>query len=97
MLAYPPLDGSLRIHEFSDFHREYNPGHAIYTWKESNGGMQELSSLEFSRAVHRACHSLKYLDADSPVGLLALCDTIVYHAVFVGLMKAGFVVRTFIN
>ncbi|KAF8909567.1 hypothetical protein CPB85DRAFT_1435595 [Mucidula mucida] len=91
VLAYPPLDGSLRIHEFSDFHREYNPGHAIYTWKESNGGMQELSSLEFSRAVHRACHSLKYLDADSPVGLLALCDTIVYHAVFVGLMKAGFV------
>ncbi|KAF9027341.1 hypothetical protein BDZ89DRAFT_812829 [Hymenopellis radicata] len=85
-----------RIHEFSDFLRKYNPRHAIYTWKEPNGGMQELSNLEFSRAVHRACHALKHLDVDSPIRVLALCDTIVHHAVF-GLMKAGNVGRTFMN
>ncbi|KAF9007721.1 hypothetical protein BDZ89DRAFT_1231321 [Hymenopellis radicata] len=85
MLAYPPLDGSLRIHEFPDFHRRYNPGHAIYTWKEPNGGMQELSNLEFSRAVHRACHGPEASRRGLPG------RSVGYHAVFVGLMKAGYV------
>lgn len=92
-LASLPLDGSLLLHQFPEFHLLHNPNHVIYTWKDADAEkIHELTHLEFCRAVHRAADAVKHLDRSQPVGVLALCDTILYHAVFLGLMKAGYVV-----
>ncbi|KAJ7164330.1 hypothetical protein C8R46DRAFT_901456 [Mycena filopes] len=91
-LATPPLDGSILLHEIPDFHLAHNPKHVCYTWKNAHSEeTHELTHLEFCRAVHRAAAAVDHLDKSQPVGVLALCDTVLYHALFIGLMKAGFV------
>ncbi|KAJ7045929.1 putative aminoadipate reductase [Mycena alexandri] len=91
-LAQPPLDGSLFLHQIPDFHRIHNPDHPCYTWQDPGAEQTHvLTYLEFSRGVHRAAGSTKHLEPGKPVAVIALCDTIVYHAIFLGLMKAGYV------
>ncbi|KAJ7141650.1 putative aminoadipate reductase [Mycena filopes] len=91
-LAAPPLDGSLLLHEIPDFHLVHNPEHPMYTWKDVHtDDAHQLTHLEFARAVHRAADAVKHLDRGQPVGVLALCDTVLYHALFLGLMKARLV------
>ncbi|KAJ7123146.1 hypothetical protein C8R44DRAFT_671002 [Mycena epipterygia] len=90
--AAPPLDGTILLHQIPDFHLVHNPDHVFYTWKDAHTEqIHELTHLEFCRAVHRAADAVKHLDRTQPVGLLALCDTVLYHALFLGLMKAGYV------
>ncbi|KAJ7210009.1 putative aminoadipate reductase [Mycena pura] len=90
-LATPPLDGSLLLHRIPDFHLLHNPDHVMYTWKDAQTEeIHTLTHLEFCRAVHRAAKAVNHLDRTQPVGVLALCDTILYHALFLGLMKAGY-------
>ncbi|KAG7447195.1 acetyl-CoA synthetase-like protein [Guyanagaster necrorhizus] len=89
-LAYPPLDGSLLLHEFPDFHLRHNPSHPLFVYAENDGKfLHEISHLEFCRAVHRVAHAVNHIPRMVPVGVLALTDTIFYHALFLGLMKAG--------
>ncbi|KAJ7035832.1 acetyl-CoA synthetase-like protein [Mycena alexandri] len=91
-LASPPLDGSILLHQIPDFNLIHNPEHVFYTWKDAHTEeTHELTHLEFGRAVHRAAAAVKHLDRGQPVGVLALCDTVLYHALFLGLMKAGHV------
>ncbi|KAJ7737565.1 putative aminoadipate reductase [Mycena metata] len=91
-LASPPLDGSILLHEIPDFNLIHNPEHVFYTWKDAHTEeIHGLTHLEFGRAVHRAAAAVKHLVRGQPVGVLALCDTVLYHALFLGLMKAGHV------
>ncbi|KAJ7123134.1 hypothetical protein C8R44DRAFT_161531 [Mycena epipterygia] len=70
--------------------------HVFYTWEYAHTEqIHELTHLEFCRAVHRAADAVKHLDRIQPVGVLALCDAVLYHALFLGLLKAGYVVRPY--
>ncbi|KAK0201032.1 putative aminoadipate reductase [Desarmillaria ectypa] len=90
VLAYPPLDGSLLLHEFPDFHLHHNPSHPLFVYAEHDTEfLREISHLEFCRAVHRVAHAVDHIPRTTPVGVLVLTDTILYHAIFFGLMKAG--------
>ncbi|KAJ7573570.1 hypothetical protein C8J56DRAFT_982554 [Mycena floridula] len=94
LLAYPPLDGSSFLHDIPDFHLEHNGDHVFYTWKDAQTeDVHELTHSQFARAVHRAAtfFDSQHLDHSSPIAVIALCDTILYHAMFVGLMRAGYV------
>ncbi|KAK0463067.1 putative aminoadipate reductase [Desarmillaria tabescens] len=90
VLAYPPLDGSLLLHELPDFHLYHNPSHPLFVYAEHDAEvLREISHLEFCRAVHRVAHAVDHIPRTTPVGVLALTDTILYYALFFGLMKAG--------
>lgn len=94
--AIPPLDGSVTIPDTLDFHWEHNPTLPIYAYPgEGADEITTISYLEFGRACHRVAHALNP-DPRSPkrevVAIIALVDTVLYHAVVVGLMKAGLVV-----
>ncbi|KAJ7155652.1 acetyl-CoA synthetase-like protein [Mycena filopes] len=92
ILATPPLDGSILLHQMPDFHALHNPDHLFYAWKDPHSDeVHELTHLEFAWAVHRAAAAVRHLEKVQPVGVLALCDTVLYQALFVGLMKAGLV------
>lgn len=89
-LAYPPLDGSLLLHELPDFHLHHNASHPLFVYAEHDQEfLHKISHLEFCRAVHRVAHAVDHIPRTTPVGVLVLTDTILYHAVFFGLMKAG--------
>lgn len=89
-LAYPPLDGSLLLHELPDFHLHHNASHPLFVYAEHDQeSLHKISHLEFCRAVHRVAHAVDHIPRTTPVGVLVLTDTILYHALFFGLMKAG--------
>ncbi|KAK0189809.1 putative aminoadipate reductase [Armillaria mellea] len=89
-LAYPPLDGSLLLHELPDFHLHHNASHPLFVYAEhDNELLHKISHLEFCRAVHRVAHAVDHIPRTTPVGVLVVTDTILYHALFFGLMKAG--------
>lgn len=92
VLAYPPLDGSLLLHEIPDFNSYHNPLHPCFVYSGDNEQVCSITHLEFARGVHRVAHAVHHLPLASAVGVLALTDTLLYHAVFFGLMKAGHVV-----
>jgi acyl-CoA synthetase (AMP-forming)/AMP-acid ligase II len=97
-LAYPSLDGTLLLHELPDFHIQHNPTHPFFTYADLHSdAVHQISHLEFARAVHRAAYAVEHLSHGSPVGLIAQTDTILYHALFLGLMKAGFVVSLLLH
>lgn len=58
-----------------------------------------ITNLEFGRATHRFAHLLRP-NHEGPdgqvVALLALSDTVLYHAAVAGLMTASFIVRVFL-
>lgn len=49
----PPLDGSLLIPEFFDWHYEHSPDHPIFHY-EDVGTIKTLNWSDFIPAVHRA-------------------------------------------
>ncbi len=57
-----------------------------------------ITFMEFARACHRVAHHVHPVDSTGGVGqvvaILATCDTILYHALFIGVHKAGMVVRS---
>jgi hypothetical protein len=67
----------------------------IYANPESTE-ITTITNLEFGRATHRSAHLLRP-NREGPdgqvVALLALSDTVLYHATVAGLMTAGFIVR----
>lgn len=94
---FSPLDGTVFLPEIIDFNSKYNADLPMYAFSEE--GKDEpttISFLEFSRACHRAAHVLRPNRAgpdNQIVAFIALADTVLYHAVTVGLVKAGLVVR----
>jgi acyl-CoA synthetase (AMP-forming)/AMP-acid ligase II len=69
----------------------------VYARPESNE-IVTITHLEFARATHRAANLLRP-NGEAPdgrvVAILALSDTVLYHATLVGLMTANLVVRAF--
>ncbi|KAG5721421.1 Linear gramicidin synthase subunit D [Termitomyces sp. T112] len=91
----PPLDGSVTIPEAIDFHWKHNTELPIFAYsKEGSSQVTEITYLEFGRACHRVAHLVRPRRAGPDreiVAFIALADTIVYHAVTIGLMIAGLV------
>lgn len=92
----PPINDTINVHETIEFHWKHNAEIPAFVYNEDGSSeITEISFLEFGRAVHRAAHILRPnrqgIDGEV-VAFIALSDVVVYHAIFVGLMKAGLVV-----
>ncbi|KAG6328546.1 hypothetical protein ID866_10543, partial [Astraeus odoratus] len=94
-LSYPPLDGSLFLHEMLEYNAEYNPEHPYFTYPdEGSGVLHRITHLEFYRACQRVAHAVNPGLQDHPrevIGIIANCDTILYQALFLGVIYAGFI------
>lgn len=96
----PPLDGSISVLPgFVDFHATHN---ADLPWALLSAGpelpVQSVSFAQYARATHRIAHKLRPERAGQDkevVAILINCDTILYLALIVGLVRAGLVVRKF--
>lgn len=93
----PPLDGSIShvLPGFVDFHAKYNPDRPCYVFPYPSLESDELrttSYLEFAQATHRAAHHFRP-NREGPEGtvvaLILNIDTLLYHAILVGLIRAG--------
>lgn len=94
----PPLDGSCLITEALDFNFHHNANQPFYVYAGDHKPetIVSISHLEFGRACHRVAHSFrpKRAGPDSQVvAIIGLVDTLLYHALTVGLITAGFIVR----
>ncbi|KDR70727.1 hypothetical protein GALMADRAFT_75816 [Galerina marginata CBS 339.88] len=92
----PPLDGSLTIPEVLEFHWKHNAELPIYAFcDDGKQTVTEISYLEFGRACHRVAHSIgpkvPSTGGRQVVALIAVVDTMLYQAICVGIMKAGFI------
>ena len=93
----PPLDGSIpALPGFVDFHATHNPNRQwALLAPESGSEVKSITFLEFADATHRVAHLLRPDPSESKrevVALLIHCDTILYLALMVGLIRAGFTV-----
>ncbi|KAF7371229.1 Non-canonical non-ribosomal peptide synthetase FUB8 [Mycena sanguinolenta] len=74
---------------------ETNPSGSFYIYAEpSSNELVTITQLEFGRATHRAASIVRPQGAGSDgqvVAVIALSDTVLYHAVLVGLMTANLV------
>ncbi|KAJ6473849.1 putative aminoadipate reductase [Mycena sanguinolenta] len=74
---------------------ETNPSGPFYVYAEpSSGKLVTITQLEFGRATHRAASLVRPEGAHSDsqvVAVIALSDTVLYHAVLVGLMTANLI------
>ncbi|KAL1658228.1 amp-CoA ligase, partial [Schizophyllum commune] len=89
-----PREEGLLFTDACDFHVQHNPDHTCFAYAEADGTVREIAYLEFGRAIHRAAHALRPQREGEDgivVAIVALSDTLLYHAITVGLMKAGFV------
>ena len=94
-LTYPPVDGSLLFPELLEYNARHNPGHPYFVYP-GDGEVQKISHLEFYRACQRVAHAVRpgrQGKDKEVVVILANCDTILYQALFMGIIYAGLVVR----
>ena len=97
-VSLPPLDGTLpTIPDIVDFHVAHNPDLPWYIFpsKGSPDQLVPLTYREMAEASHRVAHILRP-NREGREGeiivLLLNTDTVLYNAVVVGLLRAGFVV-----
>jgi len=94
--VFPPFDYSVTLPESVDFHRKHNPNETIYVFAED--GKPEptkISFLEFGRAADRVAHHIRPGRGGQDrqvIAFVALSDTLLYQAVTMGIMRAGFIV-----
>jgi hypothetical protein len=73
------------------------PSRIFYVYAQpASDEITTITNLEFGRATHRAAHVLRpnHEGQDGKVvAVLALSDTVLYHAILVGLMTATLIVR----
>lgn len=101
MAAIPaPLDGSLvTVTDFTDFHATHNATlpWLIFPSKGSAQFISEISFYEMNKASHRVAHLLRP-GRQGPerevVAVIVNTDVLLYIAVLLGLLRAGFVVNT---
>ena len=97
---FPPLDGSIPVLPgFADFHAEHNPDRpwVVFPSRQDPTKVESISYAEFARATHRVAHAFRpnregQRDGEV-VAVVVNCDSIMYLAMIVGLVRAGFVVR----
>ncbi|KIJ61725.1 hypothetical protein HYDPIDRAFT_158984 [Hydnomerulius pinastri MD-312] len=94
-LSYPPLDGSLFLTEMIEFNAKYNPSRPCFVfYDEGTSDLRNISHLEFYRACQRIAHAVRPNCQDSGnevVAIVANCDTILYHALTMGIVYAGLI------
>lgn len=93
----PAADGSITLPETIDFNRKHNPQASafVFAHEDGSGETTTITHLEFGRAADRVANILRpgRLGADKEIiGVVALSDTILYHAVLIGIMRAGYIV-----
>ncbi|CAA7265482.1 unnamed protein product [Cyclocybe aegerita] len=91
----PPQDGSVTLPEAVDYHRKQHPTRPMFVFQaDGRPDITEVSYLEFARATDRVAHYLRpgrKGPEGQVVGLVALSDTLLYHAVTIGIMRAGMI------
>lgn len=97
-LVYPRLDYSVTLAEVVDFHVKHNPSEVAYTFaQDGKATHSNISFLEFGRAIHRVAHYIRPVGKNSPdretVTFVALSDSLLYQAVTLGIIRAGYIVR----
>jgi acyl-CoA synthetase (AMP-forming)/AMP-acid ligase II len=97
MSVWPPLDGTVTLPETLDFNMKHNPSKSMYIFSRDDAleGITTITFLEFARACHRVAHVLRpgrTGEDGRVVAVIALADTLVYHAIVLGLTRAGLVV-----
>ncbi|KAI0942043.1 putative NRPS-like protein biosynthetic cluster [Taiwanofungus camphoratus] len=94
----PPLDGSLPVLPgFVDFHAKHNPElpFCVFPYPDlSSDTLGTVSFLDFAHATHRIAHAFRPGRVGPEGGVVAIivnCDTLLYHALVAGLVRAGLV------
>ena len=93
----PPLDGSIPVLPgFLDFHAANNPNHPWALFPSVlEKGTQAISFSDLAAATHRIAHAVRP-DREGVNGeviaLIIHCDTVLYVATLIGIVRAGFVV-----
>ncbi|KAF7783265.1 hypothetical protein Agabi119p4_2641 [Agaricus bisporus var. burnettii] len=97
-MRLPPLDECPSISEALDFHRENNPQEPLYVFSVDSATAEPTSvSFEtFGRACDRVAQFVRPgrigNESDGTVvALLLVTDVLLYQAMFVGIMKSGYV------
>ncbi|KAF7358663.1 Non-canonical non-ribosomal peptide synthetase FUB8 [Mycena sanguinolenta] len=88
--SHPKFD--MNIPQVVAHNCEVNSSGSFYIYAEpSSGELVTITQLEFGRATHRAARLVQHHSESSDgqvVAIIALSDTVLYHAVLVGLMTA---------
>lgn len=97
-ISYPPTDGSLLFPQLLEYNAQQNPDHPFFVYPADEGSfeLRKISHLEFYRASQRVAHVVRPgLQGQSRevVAIVANCDTILYQALFMGIICAGLIVR----
>ncbi|KAF8075758.1 putative aminoadipate reductase [Lyophyllum atratum] len=92
----PLIDENLFIPDAIDFNLDNNPEQPFFIFADPQApnGVGVVTHREFGRAAHRIAHVLRPDRAGvdgQVVAFIALADTILYQAITVGLIVAGFV------
>lgn len=97
----PATDGSILPWQVIDFHLDENPSYPFAILYDVVSSTQTLVTYErLAHSVHRVAHILNpnaAMPRGTSVGLLLSTDTLTYVTVVLGAMRAGLVVRLFLN
>ncbi|KAL4264659.1 Adenylate-forming Reductase [Pleurotus pulmonarius] len=91
----PPLDGSLTIPEFYDWHYHNSPEHPVLIFPEEDGSQRTIKWAETTQAIHTCARILQRTisaeqGAETIVGIFAASDTITYFTLIAATFRAGF-------
>lgn len=96
----PPIDGSLSsLLEFADYQATHHGElpWLIYPAQPSSNNLAAVSFAEMVSASHRIAHAIRPRQEGAEGRVMAVIlhtDAVVYVAVLLGVLRAGFVVRT---
>ena len=95
---FPPLDGSIpALPGFVDFHVKHNPTREwVRLAPDGDSPARSLTFTELADATHRVARAFRPDGARTQgevIAILIHCDTVLYLALIIGLVRAGFVVR----
>ncbi|KAJ8509096.1 hypothetical protein ONZ45_g8704 [Pleurotus djamor] len=79
MVVYPPTDGSLLLSQIVDFNSEHNTWLPVFKYHADGSDTHIVNPTGSDEAFTKV------------VAIVALCDTIVYQALMLGIHKAGFI------
>lgn len=96
----PPLDGSLlTLIDFVDFNGEHNADRPwlVYPSPSESGQLSSISFAQMVSTTHQIASAIRPARRGSEAEVFAILlhtDSIVYAAIMLGLLRAGFVVST---
>ncbi|KAI5990800.1 putative aminoadipate reductase [Pisolithus marmoratus] len=92
---YPPVDESLFVPEMLEYNARHSPDHPFFVYPdERTKELRIISNLEFYRAAQRVAHAVppgRQGQDREVVGIVANVDSILYQALFMGIIYAGLI------